>query len=271
MVLRAGSGAEMEEADLEAINHALSLFHDDERGCHLRTPLFDLEINLRVWAPSTHVTAQSAIRHIHHDLWQVALLASRLEWMRAMAQQKTLDDSIWRAYSQIDIEAFLVQLRSLMDYSVAIIDSFAPKQNQIPQSFRKLRDSIERHGSKLPFGAESIVREAGWFDTIRVMRDALVHDGAEPLVFCDASEGILFQVHTGNTHRFFVRSGFMYNENVVYFDRFAAWSLAHTLRYLDLIGRLLIVESLSGPTIGPSSSYCLGFNELRKWMRNFSQ
>lgn len=257
-------------SDLQALEHAAAMFHDDERGCHLQSPLFDLEINLRIWSPESHPGAQSAIRHIHHDLWQAACLVSRLEWMRAMCLEKKLDESLWRHYSQLDIQAFLVDLRSMMDYSVVMIDSFAPKPNQLPDSFRKLRESVDKYGARLPKGVETLLKSANWFDSIRSIRDALVHQGAEPMVFCGAADGILFQIHTAKTYPFFSRSGFMYNENVVYFDRFAAWAMAHTLCFLDSLGHLFYEHTRQEKSVGPASSYCMGFDELRRWMRSFS-
>lgn len=257
----------VQEPEERIIKRALSLFHEDDRGCHLQSSFFDLEINLRLFAPKMHRGAQRGIRCIHHDLWQVAVIVSRLDWLRDMALGQTLHQNLWRLYSSVDIEAMMTQLRSIMDYSAEVIDSFAPKPNQLPMSFRKLRESLSEYTSRLPAGVEAIVREAAWFDTVRDVRDALVHRGAEQLVFCSASEGILFQVHIGVGDGLVKHPHLMYNDNVVDFSRFAAWTFSCLLYYLDELGRALQYKFEPPASTGLSSSYCPGFTVLRDWMR----
>lgn len=186
-----------------------------------------------------------------------------------MSNEGNLNQQLFGIYCQLDIEAFMVQLRSIMDYSVAVVKSFASKPGQLPDSFRKLRDSIGKYGSKLPDGVEDLIREANWFDAIRMVRNALVHEGAVSIVFQSEPDELLFQVRSAKGQNLIERHGFMYNENVVHFDRFAAWAMAHVLRYLDSLGKLLMEKA--PPSIGPSRSYSPGFDELRGWMRNLAE
>ena len=258
--------AAMQTPEIRVIERALSLFHEDERGCCLQLSFFDLETNLRIFNPRLHVGAQRGVHCVHHDLWQIAVIVSRLDWVRDMAQQQVLHRNLWRLYSSADIEAMMMQLRSIMDYSVEVIDSFAPKPKQLTKSFRELRDSLEKYASRLPAGVEPIVREAAWFDTVRTVRDALVHSGAEPLVFCSPSEGILFQVRIGVGDGLVRHPVLMHNHNVVDFCRFAAWIFSCLLFYLDELGRVLLSRFESPSNSGPSSSYCPGFSVLRDWM-----
>lgn len=256
----------MQTPEIRVVERAQSLFHEDERGCCLQSPFFDLEINLRIFAPSLHTGAQRGIRNIHHDLWQTAVIVSRLHWLRDMALRQTLHQNLWRLYSSVDIEAMMTQMRSIMDYSAEVIDSFAPKPKQLPTSFRKLRESLGDYASRLPAGVEPIVREAAWFDTVRAVRDALVHKGAEPLVFASASEGILFQIHIGAEDGMVRHPALMYNDNVVDFRRFAAWTFSGLLFYLDQLGHVLRTRFEPPANTGPSSSYCPGLSVLRDWM-----
>jgi hypothetical protein len=251
---------------IKASELALSLFHDNEHGCCIQSPILDLEIAFRVWAPSEHQAVQDAIRHISHDLWTVATITDRLEWIRHKAVDGQLHESHWSAYASADVEAIFVQLRSILDYSTAILDGFAPKRGQLPSSFRKLLDGLDRYRDRLPDGAASLLDEAYWFSSLRSARDAIVHEGGKVVVFCGPRDGILFQVYEQRHNAIIHLNPLMYNENVVHFDRFIAWQFSHILSYLDAIGRLFIDRAPRDPSIGPVSSYSLGFSLLKKWI-----
>lgn len=259
-------GMQMIASALKASESALSLFHDDERGCCVRSPILDLEINLRVWAPSERRAVQDAIRHIKHDLWAVATIADRLEWTRQMALEGKLNEDHWRTYAEVDVEAILVQLRSVLDYSMAVIDGFAPKRGQLPSSFRKLLEGTDKYLDRLPGGVQPLLEDTSWFASLRATRDALVHTGANVLVFCGPSDGILFQVYAPRMNSMINLRPLMHNENIARFDRFAAWQISHILSYLHALGRLFIEGAQRGPSIGPVSSYSPGFPLLRSWI-----
>lgn len=261
----------MSTSDLIALRRALSLFHDDERGCHIQSELFDLEINYRVNSDSANLNEARAIHNINHDLWQIAALMSRLVWMREMTRDGDLHESVWRVYSQLDIEHYYVQLRSVLDYLAVLIAESAPKRGQLPTSFRSLRESIGKYGQKVHPEIALMVSSAHWFDELRAIRDSIVHDGAQPMVFSDSNDWLLFQVHGSGLRNMVSKPFMLHNENVAYFDRFVAWSLSHTLSALDCVGACLFANTQFPINVGPARSYCFGFNEIRGWMRELLQ
>ena len=202
------------------------------------------------------------------DLSNSALLVSRIKWMRGLAAESEMGRGPWRSYTQLDVEFFIIQLRSIMDYSVAVIDEFAPKKGQLPESFNKLRAGIDKYAVKLPVGVEPLVRGAHWFDDMRAIRDGLIHRGAQSLVFDGAPDEYLFQVYgAGMSRNIIFKSALMHNENVVYFDRFSAWLFGCVLDYLNALGEMFAGRSKSVSGIGQASSYCPGFADLRDWMQ----
>ena len=155
-----------------------------------------------------------------------------------------------------------------MDYSVQIIEAYAPKKKQLPDSFNQLRSHIDKYKNKLPAGVELLVRDADWFEDIRALRDNFIHRGAESLVFDSDNGEHLFQIYgSGMRKNLISKPLLMHNENVVYFDRFAGWLFAMVLHYLDSLGVLFAGTHPPKMRVGPVSSFCPGFEDLRTWMR----
>ncbi|WP_139227364.1 MULTISPECIES: hypothetical protein [unclassified Pseudoxanthomonas] len=261
----------MGTSDLTALRRALSLFHDDERGCHIRSQIFDLEINYRVNSEAANFREARAIRNINHDLWQISALMSRLVWMREMTRSGDLHEASWRAYSQLDIEHYYVQVRSALDYLAVLIAESAPKRGQLPTSFRSLRESIEKYEQKIHPKIASMVSSAHWFDELRAIRDSIVHDGAQPMVFSDGNDWLLFQVHGSGLRNMVSKPFMLHNENVAYFDRFVAWSFSHALSALDCVGSCLSEDTQFPTKVGPVRSYGSGFSDIRGWMKELLQ
>ena len=58
----------------------------------------------------------------------------------------------------------------------------------------------------------------------------------------------------------------LYNENVAYFQRFAAWSFAHTLLAVNLVGTHISGKYTNAIAVGPAKSY--DFSILRLWLND---
>ncbi len=265
----------MNEWDLKSLRLALSLFHEDGDGCYMRSELISLEsnylANFRVNSPLANVKEYGAIGNIQHGLWQISALIQRLVWMRRMARSGELHESVWRVFSQLDIEQYFVQLRSIMDYLGVLIRESSKNPGQIPRSFQKLRSSIDSYERKIHPEIYEIVSSALWFDEIRAIRDSLVHDGARPMVFSEDSDRLLFQVHRTGLRNMISKPFILRSENVACFERFAAWSLSHALSALECVGACLSENAQFQIDVGPVRSNYPGLNIARDWMEDLLQ
>lgn len=257
----------MNSRDSFAIEKALSLYGEGEFGCCISSALFDFQLRCLCNAPYASCAASKAINNIHHDLWNAAAIVHRISWMRTMVKKEVLDVGRWRSYSQLDIEHYFIQLRSIFDYLAVCISASATKKGQLPKSFRALKNSISRHQKKIHPDIVAMISTADWFDEIRDVRDGLIHEGAQTLIFDDETDSILFQVHPASGVRSMIsKKHMMYNDNVAYFDRFAAWSFSHALTAIDCVGVAISEEKQFSNSVGPSRSYCDGFLTLKNWI-----
>ena len=256
----------MGSSDVAAIQSSLSHLGLDEHGCFISTSLFDLGVNFLVNLKSEHREISRAIRSLQHDLWQVSALTSRLTWMREMLVDGQLHEASWRSYCHLDIEQFYVQLRSALDYLAVVISESAPKKGQLPRSFTGLRNYAQKHPNRLDPEIRTIICGSDWFDDLRTIRDSLVHEGAEPMVFSGKDDWLLFQVHGENLKNLVTTPFMLHNENVAYFQRFAAWSFAHTIFTLDQVGAHISRKYKHEIAVGPAKSY--DFSILRLWLND---
>jgi len=179
--------------------------------------------------------------YIMQDLWNVYTLIERLEW----TQKKACDDDYlnrnWMFFASVDIEHFFIELRSVMNYVAEITYCTSKKRGQLPKqdfetaSFEKLQNWVKKSpGNKERLGEElsQVIESAKWFPSIRTIRNTLIHKGGFALVFMEPKDGILFQVIEGFKN--LVNDEIiMYNDNVVYFDRFAAIYCSNFLLFLE--------------------------------------
>lgn len=253
---------------VKTINYTISLFGDDHNGCYLRLKLMEYRLN-RNNEKSKNISQAS--RHAGFalsDIWQASILVSRIQWMHEMLLNKSIDAGDWKQYTQLDIDNFYVQLRSSLDHLAQFINYTSLKPGQIPKSFSKLRNSSEQLKSKLNPDIYKIIKNATWYDELKAIRDSLVHLGSESIVFGSGNEGLLFQIHDTSNFRPMINKNFMaYNENVAYFDRFAAWAIAHTLYTFDQVGHAILTEQGQEVKYGGGRSYCPGYDTIRQWMR----
>lgn len=254
----------MYDTDIETIDSALKLFFDDDNGCHICSALFDFGIEMRVVGePSS-----SVVNNITHDLWNISTLLVRLEWMRSLSARSQLHTESWRSFSGLDIENLFVQVRSSMDHATELIQHHLPKGKggQLPDSFNKLHGSIDKYDSRLPEQLQKLIRSAKWFDQMRSIRDALVHQGGTPLVFGEPAESLQFQIYGKSMNGYVFHPALMFNENVVYFERYTALLLANLLVFLNDLGLILQSIESTSMKIGPVRSYTQGYSLLRGWM-----
>ena len=252
----------MYASDIATIDAALKLFADDDKGCYICSALSDFGIEMRVEGK----TGAGVVSNITHDLWNISTLLVRLEWMRGLAVRGQLSTDGWRTFSSLDIENLFVQVRSSMDHAAELIQVHLPKGGQLPDSFNKLRSSIDKYRSRLPDELQQLIESARWFEQMRGIRDALVHQGGMSLVFGEPAESLHFQVYGKGMNGYAFHPALMFNENVVHFERYAALLVANLLAFLDRLGGILRSINPASMKMGPVRSYSPGFSLLRAWM-----
>lgn len=252
--------------ELSTLEKALTLFHADSRGTYIQTSFWELDLKLRT-AQALNATKFPIPFHlVTQDLWNMGTLISRLVWMRKLSVAGSMPKDLWRVYSSLDVENYFVQLRSLMDHAAHIINLMAPKPNQLPDSFSTLRNSFEKYKNKLDQNVLACIISADWFDELRDIRDELVHSGGFSLIFGEPSEGILFQVYKKNNSKLISNEHLHYNENVVYFERYASLQFANLLIFLEDLGNALHTSLSIHLTEYNTRSYCSGFQDLQQWI-----
>lgn len=250
-------------ADIAVIEHALTLFHNDDHGLYIQSDLYELGTTLRIGGND----GASVINRITQDIWNISILLHRLDWMRSLTLQGHLHQGDWQSYSSLDIENFFVQVRSVMDHVAELLRVTLPKGKQLPESFRRLRESMTKYSTRLPAIVIDLVIEASWFDQMRDTRDALVHQGGYSLIFGEPHDGVLFQVFGKRHNNCICHPVAMFNANVVHFDLYAALMMANVLTFLDRLGVAIALSFPSTSKPGPTRCYYSGFQLLLHWMR----
>jgi len=223
-----------------------------------------------------------------HDIWMMSTALARLAWMNEQAVNDAALGTRWSSYASLDIESWHSQFRSLLDYVAGVIRELAQRKDQVSDSFTTLwerasgktldreggdpKDTVRGQESCLEFEKKlgtdwlELLKTATWYPQGISIRDQTVHFGAQTMVFGEASDGILFQVVGKRGDRLaHERPDLMFNNNVVHFDRYAAYFTACLLTWLEkyaciAYGRLGMMERQGSFTTH------FGFEVLVKWV-----
>jgi hypothetical protein len=219
-----------------------------------------------------------AVRSIGQYEWNMLTAIERLEWTRHQVDTNEHVMSQWNYYASTDIESWHVNFKSLLDQVALVIAELADRRKQVPNdSFRKLYDrsrpeklrTVEgmRFAEKLGVDWLGLLHGVTWFDQIVSVRDEIVHSGGHTMVFKDASNAILFQVHGRRYQNLVKNNPLMFNKNVVFFDRYAAHLMSHLLIFLEHFGRVVYDRLLSSRKPEETAKNCSpGWGTLRSWI-----
>lgn len=108
-------------------------------------------------------------------------------------------------------------------------------------------------------------QQIGFF-IFRGVRDALIHSGAFTLVFGDPKDGILFQIHKDPIRNLISHDILMFNENVAYFERYAAIYFSHLLVFLEQLAEVLKEKYKIKTVAKDASCNSPGFDIILDWM-----
>jgi hypothetical protein len=113
-----------------------------------------------------------------------------------------MDDDSWFHFIKSDIHAFHVELRSVFDTIALIIaDRLESRRSGKLDSFRKLRDMVSNSSDKkniLPPIYSRLVSECDWFDQMRDLRDAIMHQNKDAWVRWRTDGHIVFALSHGS-------------------------------------------------------------------------
>lgn len=257
--------------DQNILMKALEYFYSDKNGCYLVNKFNKLSTYLyfdKKQPQNRHKKIIEIDNRIVSDLWNIATLLERLEWTRINTEKIHHLREAWMYYAKVDISHFHTEIRSVLDHTAKTIDIFSSKPGQIPPSFRKLLENLNRYKNKIDPGIYKLLEEIDWFREIQEVRDSLIHEGAETLVFGEPQEGILFQVYRGSNTKQLIRKQYMhYNQNVIYFERYAAFYFACLLIFIDAIANEYITK-FNWQGISQPKVYSPGFATIRDWIIN---
>ncbi|MGZ5127184.1 MAG: hypothetical protein ACXWC1_30795 [Burkholderiales bacterium] len=261
--------------NIERVRAVLSGFITDEHGIALRGPIVDYpydvarDVRLGKLGKSGERVARN-LNHARRDLGNITTLLNRLEWTRAECLKGHLPVGSWAAFAELDVEHFHVEMRSALDYVAKAIGAAAGKSGQVRDgSFNKLSKWIEgdkKNRRRLGEDLAALVDEAPWFPSVKGIRDAIVHNGANSAVFFQPEEGISFQVH-GDQFTNLVRVGpeLLVNPNVVDFQLYSAWLITELISYLGRVAAVLGARVPGNKISSNTRYYCSGFRHFIAW------
>ena len=206
----------------------------------------------------------SAIQNRLTDLRTCAL---KLDWMRDLRDQAVLDPMSWMLFASSDVTSFLANLRALFDHLARALRAAAPEPGGIPhQSFNDLRKWVARsdinQARQLGVWARDLVREADWFDEVRMLRDELLHYDAKAIVF-PTERGISLQVYK-QTRVLIAERLLLGTNGLPSFERVASAALSQTHVMLEEAAGG-IAEALQVDDRGSGQSVHPGLGTIARW------
>jgi hypothetical protein len=235
---------------------AISTIQKDEKGGYFSPSMFVMSLTnimLNTRAGERLPPIYSFMQYISQDVSNMETITTRLAWQRDLWSTDQLDLGKWMSYAGCDIDLFLIEARSIFDYLAKIIKRISDQPEQVPdEGFNLLKtwlaksdNNVKRLGKDLA----ELVFSVDWFDDLKNVRDANVHQGGMTLVFLE-KDRILFQI----------LPEIMYNENVVDFELYAGMHFGYLIAFLEDFAT--VIERYL-----PKGKYSLGVGNPRKLYR----
>jgi hypothetical protein len=216
---------------------------------------------------------------VHHHLRAVAnrltdlrTCAMKLDWMVTRRDEGDLDPFVWMFFASSDVSSFLTNVRSLFDHLGRAIRAAAPQPRGVPQySFNDLRKWSLRNDldqvSQLGARQHELVVQCDWFDDLKRLRDDLVHEDAQTIVFPN-EPGVAVQVYGGA--RLLIREpALMSSQNVAMFERLAAAAMARLFVLLDETAQAMSSTLALAEPSGRGMSVHSGLSVLSRWTDDY--
>ena len=234
--------------ELEKLEKALSAIKDDTSGAYLQNRFQGLSAQTSINAAERQ--CKTELRDPYYfaaqDFDNLLTITLRLDWQKGLWARGDLDDIRWVKFVEADMHLFHVEFRSLFDYLAPIIRHVSDKPGQVrigefdgTASFEKLRNWVtksEGNANRLGTDLAAIVGSCGWFDDLREVRNALVHQGGTTTAFIGEKERVLFQIHDRNLRDKVLVEEVMYKNGIVDFERYAGMYLGYLLDLFNEVG-----------------------------------
>lgn len=244
---------------------AISTIQKDEEGWYISPSMFVLSLtnvmlNTRMGEKLPPI--YSFMQYISQDVGNMETITTRLAWQRDLRSTNQLDFGKWMSYAGCDIDLFHMEARSIFDYLAKITKRLSDQPKQVPDKgfnflktwLAKSDNNVKRVGKDLA----ELVSSVDWFDDLKNVRDANVHQGGMTLVFPE-KDRILFQILKGYENLVSIPE-IMYNENVVDFELYAGMYFGYLIAFLEDFATA-IERRL------PKGKYSLGVGNPRKVYR----
>ena len=257
----------MQAIDRSRLQSTLSLIKHDEIGFFTNGKFIELSSLIQLEASKGREINQlyRLTHYISQDVWNLLTILSRLEWQKNLVMENKLDDGLWSLFVATDIYVFHSELRSIFDYIAKIIQLISNTPGKA-RSFTQLKNWVSKpeNAGKIGKDLSNFVSSCHWFYDIRAIRDNLIHDGAEPLVF--PSKGrILFLMRTSDYKKIMIPE-IMFNENVVDFELYAGLYMAYLLIYLEEFSELVNKHLNLNKFNSMAKGYHPGLGITREWI-----
>ncbi len=254
--------------DPEILCATIQQFAEDENGTFRASEADRFGEDLRI-----ATTKNPALGPLHRPwslistaLWDMETAIFRSDWDFLQFTLGHLDSGLWYLFGAADIDMYFVRARAIFDYVAKFLGVLSGRRKNLPDSFRKLRERRESLVRTLDPDIWTLVDSADFFDQIRGVRDAIVHRGAESLVF-HSTEKILFQVFEAARKKI-PDPEFLHNENVVDFSRYSAYLMAQFYAYLNQIADAAYRQSGIPRHTSGVKRYHPALPIVRAWMRS---
>lgn len=210
-------------------------------------------------------------RFIQQDIWNIGTLFARLQWMHDLYQKREINSGMWSGFASLDIDHFHIETKSIMDYSANIIQLASNEPKTVPKgSLRRLYKWMKKSSSNQEILGEmavALLEKCSWFPEYSKIRDANIHNGGYTIVFSTDEGGIHFQNYLKVSNQIFAKE-FMYSENLVDFQKYAAVAFSRVLCILEDLSE--VVRLKHNPTrigIGDTRMRGHGFGTYLNWSK----
>ena len=205
---------------------------------------------------------------IHMDLLNIATVSIRLIMQQLLRGDKCeyrIDDELCRYFASADIDLFFIKYRSIFDNIAQLIKTIS--NASLPSSFSDLLKKVMSSSLSLDFKYVQLILKCDWFETIKMIRDSIEHQGAETNVDYHRDR-VLFIVSSSEssyTHvpgKNLINISEMRDDKFSDFELFAGIYVGYLIWFLEKLS-LIINEDLGLSQFSDDRSYHPGFSTIR--------
>ena len=261
------------EINKNRLKTALITIHKDKEGYFLLSKFIDLSclVHVNIAMGTDLHDLGSNLSFINQDISNIMMIVFRLKWLNDLWTRDDIDNTLWMKFSECDISFFHIKFRSLFDHLAKIVASISdtPKQIKIA-SFERLKNWLKKSDDnvkKLGNDLAQFVLSCEWFDSIKQVRESIVHHGDFPLVFL-VKRRILFNLYKKikKRERNFLPKILMYNNNVVDFELYGGLYIGYLIAYLEEFSKLAYPRLSLKRIGGDSRAGLLGLQLVKEWI-----